>query len=521
VAATFVKNAVDKGAELIVVDPRRQKLVEYASVFAQINVGSDIAFLNGLMNVLIEEDLYDKQFVANFCENFDELKNTVIKYPPERAAEICGISAEMIRIIAHKLAAVRPSMLCYTLGITEHTCGVNNVMSIANLQMMLGNVGADCGGVNPLRGQNNVQGACDMGALPNVFPGYQSVTNPEVRDKFEKAWNVTGLDDKLGLMMPHMFEGMAEGKIRFFWCFGEDPAKTEPDIGKVRKELSSMEFMVSQEIFLTETAKFAHVILPSAAWSEADGTYTNSERRVNRVRKVSEAPGEAKPNWWIFKEVARRLGYNWNSNSPQEIWDNEISNLAPSFAGIKYARIEGDGLQWPCTDENHCGTCVLHQGGKFTRGKGLFKGIGWTPPAEVPDKKYPFVLSTGRRLFQYNSANQSSRAGMDILFPEETVDISPIDAEKLGITQGEWVKVSSRRGSVTVIARITKEVPGGMVWMSFHHQEGNSNWLTNAAFDPVSLTAEYKACAVRVDKIDQDAPPVGKKVIEAVSQREK
>jgi len=501
VAATFLKNAVANGAELIVVDPRKHKLVDQANIFAQIKVGSDIAFINGLMNVLIAEDLYDKEFVTKYCENFEAVETEVKNYPPEKAAEICGVTADLIRQIARKLAKVKPAMLCYTLGITEHTCGVNNVLSVANLQMMLGNMGMECGGVNPLRGQNNVQGACDMGALPNVYPGYQAVINPEARAKFEKAWKVTGMDDKAGLMMPRMFEGMAEGKIRVFWCFGEDPAKTEPDLSKVHHELGSVEFMISQEIFLTETAKYAHVILPAASWGEYEGTFTNSERRVNRVRKAAEPPGEARPDWWIFKEVAGRLGHNWKSASAQEIWDDEASKLAPALAGIKYSRLEGDGLQWPCPTEDHCGTCVLHVGGKFTRGKGLFQAVGWTPPAEVPDEEYPFVLSTGRRLYQYNSANQSSRAGMNALFPEETVDISFADAQRLGIKDRESVKVRSRRGEVTVPARLTDELPAGLVWMSFHHQKGNSNWVTNPVFDPVSLTAEYKACAVRVEKI--------------------
>ena len=500
VIATFVINAVERGADLIVVDPRKQKLADYASIFAQIKVGSDIAFLNGLMNVLIAEGLYDKEFVANFCDNFDEVKVVTRNYTPERAAEICGVPAQVIREIARRLAKVKPTMLCYTLGITEHTCGVHNVFSVANLQMMLGNMGVECGGVNPLRGQNNVQGACDMGALPNVYHGYHPVASPESKYKFEKAWG-TALSDKPGLMMPQMFEGMSSGKIRFFWCFGEDPAKTEPDLNKLQRELSSVEFMVSQEIFMTETAKFAHVILPAAAWGEADGTYTNSERRINRVRKVSEAPGMARPNWWIFREVARRMGHNWDSGSAQEIWDKEISELAPAMRGIKYYRLEGDGLQWPCIDEDHCGTPVLHKGGRFAAGLGLFKPVDWTPPAEMPNGEYPFILSTGRRLYQYNAGNQSSRGGMDVLLPEETVDLSSVDADELGIVEGERVKVSSRRGSVTVRARIVHEVPKGMVWMSFHHQPGNANWLTNSVYDPLTLTAEYKACAVRVEKI--------------------
>jgi formate dehydrogenase major subunit len=351
-----------------------------------------------------------------------------------------------------------------------------------------------------LRGQNNVQGACDMGALPNVFPGYQQVANPEARAKFEKAWGVTGLPDKPGLMIPQMMEGLASGKVRALWIFGENLANTEPDIAKVEHELASAEFLVCNDIFPTETTRFAHVIFPAAAWSEDDGTITSSERRVNRIRKVSDAPGQAKPNWWIFKQIAKRFGHEWTSNSGQEIWDNEVSVLAPSLAGIKYHRIENDGLQWPCPNEEHPGTAFLHREGKFTCGLGVFNAVDWTPPAEVPDDQYPFVLSTGRRLYHYHTRTQTSRAGMDVILPEETADISPHDAKSRDIADGDYVRVWSRRGEVVVKARLTEEVPPGMVWMAFHFREGNANWLTNPAFDPVTQTAEYKACAVNLEK---------------------
>jgi formate dehydrogenase major subunit len=501
VAATFLKNAVLNGAELIVVDPRKQPLVSFAKLHVPIEVGSDIAFLNGVMHVLITEDLYDKEFVSSCCVGFEELKAKVLEYPPERAAELCGISEDLIRDVAHRLAAAESCMLCYTLGITEHTCGKNNVMSTANLQMLLGNMGIECGGVNPLRGQNNVQGACDMGALPNVFPGYQAVTNPDARAKFEKAWGVENLPDKNGLMIPQMMEGLVDGTVKAFYIFGENLANSEPDIAKVEHELSSAEFIVCQDIFPTETTRFADVIFPAAAWCEDDGTFTNSERRVNRVRKVTEPPRIAKPNWWIFRELAKRMGHEWSSEGSQEIWDNEVSVLAPSLAGIKYNRIENDGLQWPCTDEDHPGTCFLHQDGCFTCGLGQFNPVDWTPPAEVPDDEYPFVLSTGRRLYQYHTRTQTGRADMDFLLPEETADISPADAQRLSIDHNERIKVRSRRGAVEVKANVTEQVPPGMVWMAFHFRDGCANWLTNPAFDPDTLTAEYKACAVTVEKL--------------------
>jgi formate dehydrogenase major subunit len=438
--------------------------------------------------------------VQSRCNGFEELKAKVLEYPPERAAEISGVSAETIRTVARRLASVKPVMLMYTLGITEHTCGVNNVLSCANLQMLLGNVGFEYGGVNPLRGQNNVQGACDMGALPNVFPGYQRVDNAEARAKFEKAWGVTSLPDKPGIMIPQMLEGLASGKVKAFYIFGENLANTEPDIRHVEHCLESAEFIVCNDIFPTETTRFAHVIFPAAAWSENDGTFSNSERRISRVRTASPPPGEAKPNWWIFREIAKRMGHKWPSKSAREIWDNEVSVLAPSMAGVKYNRIRGNGLQWPCPNEEHPGTPTLHKF-RFTAGMGTLTPVDWTPPAEVPDSQYPLVLSTGRRLYHYHTRTQTGRAaGLNDLLGEETADISPVDAAELGIEHGEMIRVASRRGEVQVKANVSNRIPKGVVWMAFHFREACANWLTNPAFDPVSQTAEYKACAVRIEK---------------------
>jgi formate dehydrogenase major subunit len=502
VAATFVKDAVLAGARLIVIDPRRTPLVDFADLHVQIKVGSDVAFLNGVMNVLIEENLYDKKYVESCTAGFDDLARKVKEYPPEKVAGISGVSAETIRDVARRMAAVKPAMLMYTLGITEHTCGVNNVMSCANLQMLLGNVGFECGGVNPLRGQNNVQGACDMGALPNVYHGYQKVVDPQIRAKFEAAWKVKDLPAKPGLMIPQMVEALAGGRVKGFYIFGENLANTEPDIRHVEHCLSSAEFIVCQDLFMTETTRFAHVVFPAAGWSENDGTFTSSERRVNRVRTAGPPPGQAKPNWWIFKEIARRMGHNWESSSAQEIWDNEIAKLAPSMAGIKYARLEGDGLQWPVPVEDHPGTSFLHKEGCFTCGLGVFTAIDWTPPAEVPDREYPLVLSTGRRLYQYHTRTMTGRSGgLNDLLGEETADISAQDAAARGIAHGEMISVRSRRGEVVVRANVTDQIPAGLVWMAFHFRENCANWLTNSVYDPVSQTAEYKACAVQIGKL--------------------
>ena len=502
VAGTLVKQAINAGCTLIVADPRRTGIAKEAHKHLQLKVGSDIALLNALMHVIIAEDLYDKEFVATKTEGFEALKTAVSKYTPKMAAPICGIAPKVIEETARMLAAVKPAMMAYTLGITEHTCGVNNVMACASLQMLLGNMGAELGGLNPLRGQNNVQGSCDMGALPDVFPGYQKVEDPAARAKFEAFWNVENLPSKKGIMMPAMLEGLKTKTIRGFYIFGENLANTEPDIRHIESCLASAEFLVVQDIFPNETTKFAHVILPAAAWSENDGTFTNSERRVNRVRTASKAPGNAKPNWWIFKQLAARFGHHWQSNSAQELWDNEVTAVTPILHGVTYKRIETHGLQWPCPTKDHPGTSVLHKDGNFTRGKGVFVASQWTPPAEVADKEYPFVLSTGRRLYHYHTRTQTGRCeGLNTLLSHETADISLADARALGIKNEEMIRVSSRRGSVLVNAKITPDVPQGMVWMAFHFRENNANWLTNPVFDPVSHTAEYKACAVKIEKI--------------------
>ena len=501
VASTFVKQAVRNGAHMIVVDPRYTTIAEHAHTFLQIKVGSDVALINALMYVLITEGLYDKKFVESCTVGFEQMKAVVMEYPPERAAGICGISARDIIKTARELASVKPAMLIYTLGITEHVCGVNNVLSCANLQMLLGNVGFECGGVNPLRGQNNVQGACDMGALPGDLPGYQKVNDPAANEKFRKAWGAE-IPLKPGLMMPDMITGLKTGAIKALYVFGENIANTEPNISHVEECLEAAEFLVCNDIFPTETTRFAHVIFPAAAWSEDEGTFANSERRVSMVRKAVEPPGQARPNWWIFREIARRMGQTWASESGREIWDNEVSVLAPLFAGIKYRRIENDGLQWPVPAEDHPGTACMHKEGDFTCGLGNFTPVEWTPPDEQADETFPFVLSTGRRLYHYHTRTQTGRSeGLNDLLGEETADISPKDAMALNIRHGEKIKVVSRRGEVKVTAKITEQVPPGLVWMAFHFRENCANWLTNPATDPVSRTAEFKACAVRLEKL--------------------
>jgi formate dehydrogenase major subunit len=334
------------------------------------------------------------------------------------------------------------------------------------------------------------------------LPGYQKLTDPIAVSKFAKAWNVKTIPTKNGLMIPEMIDGLLTKEIRGLYIFGENLASTEPNISHIEKCFKAGEFIVCNDIFQTETTKFADVVLPAAAWCEDEGTFTNCERRISLVRKVRNAPGEAKPNWWIFKEIAKRFGHEWDSNSGQEIWDNEFSALSPSFAGVKFYRIQEDGIQWPCPDENHPGTQILHRDGKFTRGKGNLQALDWTPPAEVASAEYPFVLSTGRRLYHYHTRTQTGRCkGLNELLPEEYADISVEDANSLNIQDGEMIMVKSARGEVKVKAKVSNRIQKGMVWMAFHYRQSNANWLTNNAYDPETLTAEYKACAVNLSKI--------------------
>ena len=499
VIAAHLKRAVLKGAKLVVADPRYTGIARFASLYLPLKVGTDVALLNGIMHVIIQKGLEDKRFIQDCTEDYEVLKDTVMEYPPSRAAQITGLPEEDIVKAARMLSSARPASLIYTLGITEHTCGVDNVLSCANLQMLLGNTGSMCGGVNPLRGQNNVQGACDMGAMPNVFCCYQKVTDESARKKFEKFWAVKNLPERVGLTIPQMLDGMKDGSIKALYFIGENLLLSEPNIAHTKACLENAEFLVTQDIFMTESTSLCHVVFPATTWAEEDGTFTNSERRVNRVRKAIEPSGQAKPDWWIVRALAQAMGAHWTHKSAKEIWDNEISVFSPPLRGIKYYRIEGDGLQWPVFNEEHMGTCYLHKGGCFTRGKGKFHGIQWLPPAEGPDNEYPFTLTTGRRLYHYHTRTQTGRSkGLDTLLPEEFIEINPKDAESIGVKDGQKVRAISRRGEVLVTAHVTERVQSGLVFMAFHFAEANANVLTNNAFDPVSNTAEYKACAVKI-----------------------
>ncbi len=489
-----------RGARIILCDPRTIPIAEYATLHIRQKPGTDIALLNGIMHVLITEDLYDKQFVAERTEGFAEFKAKILEYPPERVAAICGVPAEQIVEAAHLLAAHKPGAMLYAMGITQHNTGHRNVLSCANLQMLLGNIGLPGGGVNPLRGQNNVQGACDVGGLPNVYTGYQAVTLEASRKKFEEAWGVP-LSNQVGLTVTEMLSRAETGEIRALYIMGENPLLSDPDANHTEQCLRSLEFLVVQDIFLTETAALADVVLPTQSWAEKLGTFTNSERRVQFVRPAVPSPGEARPDWWIIGQIARRMGYDGLTYpSPREIMD-EINRLTPSYAGITYDRIGDQGLQWPCPNPDHPGTPILHVG-KFSRGLGLFSAVDWQPPAEEPDETYPFILTTGRVLYHYHTTSMTRRsAGLTAIYPAPLVEINPDDAARLGIADGQRVRLSSRRGSVEAEALVSPRTDPGVVFMAWHFAEAAANKLTIAALDPVGKIPQFKVCAIKVEAL--------------------
>jgi formate dehydrogenase alpha subunit len=492
-----MKRAARRGARLIVADPRHIELVDYAELWLQIRPGTDAALVNGMINIIITEGWADQKFMEERCEGYDAMWEVVQKYGPARVSQITGVPEDKLFAAADIYAHTRRAGIFYTLGITEHTTGTANVMNLANLAMVTGHVGVEHAGVNPLRGQNNVQGACDMGALPNLLPGYKSVSEADSRAHFEKEWGGK-LSDLSGLRIPEMFDEMMAGKLKCLYIMGEDPVLTDADANHVRKAMDKLEFLVVQDIFLTETAKLADVVLPAACYAEKDGTFTNTERRVQRVRKAVEPPGDARADWEIILDISGRMGHKMDYVSPEAVFE-EIRSLTPSYAGITYYRIEVTGLQWPVPDIDHPGTKYLHEG-FFPRGKGLLQGIEYDEPAELTSDEYPILLTTGRMLYHYNVSTRNS-ATLDSLRPHELAEINPADAAAIGVSEGDEMRVTSRRGTVLTRVTVTDRVPPGILFMTFHYWETAVNELTNSAFDPISKTAEYKVCAVKIEKV--------------------
>ncbi|HEY3426092.1 MAG TPA: formate dehydrogenase subunit alpha, partial [Negativicutes bacterium] len=485
-----MRQALRNGAKLIVADPRRIELAEKADVWMQLKPGTDIALINGLMRIILKAGWHDQKFIDSCTTDFAKMADVVEKYTPEYVENITGVPKHLLMEAAKIYATAERASIFYTLGITEHICGTDNVMSLANLAMLTGNVGKLNAGVNPMRGQNNVQGSCDMGALPNVYSGYQPVTNIGAREKFEKAWGVK-LSDKVGLMIPDMFDASIAGKLKAMYVMGEDPILTDGDAHHVRKGFEHLEFLVVQNIFMTETGKLADVILPAASFAEKDGTFTNCERRVQRVRQAIEPIGNSRPDWQIIKELSNKMGYTMSYSHPSEIMD-EMASLSPMFAGLSFERIEENGLQWPVPTKEHPGSQYLHVDGKFASGLGVFKAIEHQAPAEEPDAEYPFLLTTGRILYHYNITTAGYSKQLTEYRPEERAMLHPDDAKRLNIKDQDTITVKSRRGAVQAKAWVTKDVLPGGIWMSFHYPESPTNEITSGCGDKVTKTYEYK-----------------------------
>jgi len=461
-----------------------------------------VALYNAMMNVIISEGLQNSAYIDERTEKYEDLVAAVSSCTPEKVAEICGVSADDIRAAARLYAKAEKASIFYAMGVTQHTTGTEGVMSLSNLSLLCGNIGIESGGINPLRGQNNVQGACDMGGLPGDLTGYQKVANPEALAKFEKAWGVK-LSDKPGLTLCDMIHKAGHGDIKLLYIMGENPMVSDPDLNHVEEALKNTEFLVVQDIFLTETAALADVVLPAASFAEKEGTFSNTERRVQRVRKAIDPIGNSKADWVILMELLNRLGIDKKYANPSEIME-EIASLTPSYGGITYERLDQLGsLQWPCPTTDHPGTVYLHKA-SIARGKGLFKAIEYKASNELPDKDYPYVLTTGRVLYHYHTRTMTGKVdGLNALSPESFIEINPATAKNLGIKDGTKVSVSSRRGKLTTVAKLTRTIKEGVLFMPFHFTEGAANILTNPALDPISKIPEYKVCAVNIAPFDR------------------
>jgi len=493
-----ILNAPRRGTRLIVADNRRIRLARHADLHLRHRNGSDVALLNGMMQVIIAEGLADTEFIASRTENYAALAQSLQAWTPQRAAEITGLTADEIIAAARLFASVKNAMIVYSMGITQHSHGVDNVRCCAALAMLTGNLGRPGTGVNPLRGQNNVQGGCDMGALPDVYSGYQKAADPAVREKFAQAWGVASLPDSPGLPLTHAMDAAATGSLRGMFIMGENPMLSDPNQAHVRLALEKLELLVVQDIFLTETAALADVVLPAACYAEKDGTFTSTERRVQRVSKAVDAPGQARADWEIICALAKQAGYPGMQYPDPAAIMVEIAGLTPSYGGISHDRLEPHGLQWPCPDQQHPGTPLLHLN-SFTRGLGHFSPVEYRPSAESPDREYPFVLTTGRTYYHWHTGTMTRRT--HLLDREERtafVEVHPDDAARLELRDRDVVLLSSRRGQVRAQARITGMVIPGVLFMPFHFAEGAANALTNNVLDPESAIPEFKICAVQL-----------------------
>ncbi len=503
IGSMIKREVINNKKKLVVADPRRIELAKYADVFLQIKPGTNVAILNGLMHVILKENLHNAEYVKTRCEGFDDLAKTLEKYTPEHVASICGMEDPSLIVKAARiLASAKPMALYYCMGITQFKSGVNGVKSCANLQMLLGNLGVAGGGVNPLRGQNNVQGACDMGALNAVYPAYQPVGSEDNKKKFMDAWKTAfDLSVKPGLTIVESLNAAIAGDVKALYVFGENPVMSDPNQHHVIEALEKLDFVVVQDIMMTETAQYADVVLPGFAFLEKDGTVSNTERRVQLMRRVVAPAGDSRDDWWILTQLANRMGVPWNYQSAREIFD-EVRTVTPSYAGITYDRLEKELIQWPCPTEGHPGTQFLHKD-KFSRGLGLMTAIEFTPPAEDVDPEYPVILTTGRLLEHFHTGTMSRNSRiLDETVSEGYVEMNPNDASDYNVRDGELVSVSTRRGSIRIKTKISERPKPGVAFIPFHFVEAAANKLTIDALDPTCKIPEFKVCACKIEKIN-------------------
>jgi formate dehydrogenase major subunit len=505
VAATYFKQAAKRGADLIVLDPRGQALKNYASHVLQFKSGSDVALLNAMMNVIVSEALYDQQYIQAHTEGFERLKVHLQKFAPEAMEPVCGIAAEEIRIVARKYAKARAAIIFWGMGVSQHTHGTDNARCLISLALMCGQTGRAGTGLHPLRGQNNVQGASDAGLIPMVFPDYLKVGSPEVRARFEALWGAK-LDPDPGLTVVEIMDAVHEGKIRGMYVLGENPAMSDPDVSHAREALAKLEHLVVQDIFLTETAMYADVVLPATAWPEKDGTVTNTNRQVQMGRKALDAPGEAKPDWWITQEIARRLGLDWRYGGPADVFA-EMTEAMPSLDNITWERLERESVvAYPCPAPDHPGEEIVFSDRFPTAtGLGLMVPAEILPPDEQPDRDYPFVLSTGRQLEHWHTGAMTRRAtNLNALEPEPTAQMNMADIARLRLEAGDTVQVTTRRGAIAIKLRADNNVPEGVIYVPFAYVEAAANLLTNPSLDPFGKIPEFKFCAARVEPLRGD-----------------
>lgn len=500
-----VVQAVKKGSKLIVINPREIDLCMHAELFLQPYPGTDVALIMGIIRSIIDGELMDRDFINERCDGFESFQESLREFDLATVEKITGVVKKDIVRAARLYATSNSSSILYAMGITQHSHGTDNVLALSNLALLTGNIGKPSTGINPLRGQNNIQGSCDMGGLPDVYPGYQNVNDPEVVRKFKKAWN-SELNTVPGLRIPEILENVENDRIKAMYIIGENPVLSEPDAAHVKEILEKLEFLVVQDIFFSETAQLADVVLPACSFAEKDGTFTNTERRVQRIRKAVNVQGVAQPDWWIIKELAKRMNVNgFDFSHPSEIFQ-EIASLTPSYAGISYTRLEDGGIQWPCFTEEDNGTEFLHKDRFPTEdGKSNLIALKYRPPLESPDEEYPFVLTTGRSLYHYHTGTMTRMVeGLNRLYDHEILEINHDDALNLGLADGDVVLVISRRGEVKAEVRLSDSVQKGLIAMTFHFSETPTNILTNPATDPVCLTPELKVCAVRIEKYEGD-----------------